>query len=104
MYTDTNKLNSKNKRKPGRVPHVNQTIKTSRRREQDEDLGVVADELDAMAGVDGGGAEPALLQPHGAALPASPKRIWSKHSTWSDLDLVSAASEDEGGGGEANPS
>ena len=32
-----------------------------------EDLGVIADELDSMAGVDGGGAEPALLQPHGAA-------------------------------------
>jgi hypothetical protein len=30
-------------------------------------LGVVANELDAVAGVDGGGAEPALLQPHRAA-------------------------------------
>jgi hypothetical protein len=39
-------------------------------------LGVIADELDPVARVDGGGAEPALLQPHraasfvGTALPA----------------------------------
>jgi len=38
-----------------------------RKQEEEKHLGIVADELDSMAGVDGGGAEPALLQPHGAS-------------------------------------
>lgn len=74
-----------------------QNSKPTRRQEEDKDLGVVADELDAMAGVDGGGAEPALLQPHGAAsfldaaLPAAPKSaaeaylVRTKHSIRNEL-------------------
>jgi len=44
----------------------NQTRKPTKKQEEERHLGVVADELDSMAGVDGG-AEPALLQPHGAS-------------------------------------